>query len=408
MAQSIIEQITTIERALGECMIEHAMVVVRSWLAELGENNPYMEAYRSIEEQYNAFFTTWLNADDPSADEKLNTLTGETYQLVDAVYAAIRLKRGLSPDMHGFNHELPQSVMHYFANCVQFKEEDLDWFHEVLNDSSRAGIALMAVSSLAKNLRDCFSLSAMLALIDGINAENEVVADQCMANVLILMIHYDIRMDFFPEIQAAFASAVVEQGDEGDHVFEVMCALVRSAYAKMTENKPLDGVGVDDLPDELRNVLEMTGMTDEIHQVVAFLPESEFEYMQGLMHIFPDSWLYSALIEGNEERMRTIAYIYLSVGKMDMMWNAIDEAEQWLVRRLRKGKGRAIDYINYGHCVWLKGDRMMAFENYRQARQMCKSSKEFLALFRPDRRQLVDRGVPLEHVYLIEDQLINS
>ena len=66
-----------------------------------------------------------------------------------------------------------------------------------------------------------------------------------------------------------------------------------------------------------------------------------------------------------------------------------------------------MDYINYGHCLLLRGDRMMAYENYRQARSMCKNAKEFYALFRPDRRQLVEHGVPVEQVYLIEDQLFH-
>jgi hypothetical protein len=50
---------------------------------------------------------------------------------------------------------------------------------------------------------------------------------------------------------------------------------------------------------------------------------------------------------------------------------------------------------------------MMAFENYREARNMCKTAKEFYALFRPDRRHLVDRGIPVEYVYMIEDQLFS-
>ena len=50
----------------------------------------------------------------------------------------------------------------------------------------------------------------------------------------------------------------------------------------------------------------------------------------------------------------------------------------------------------------------MAFENYKQARQMFHSVKDFYALFRPDRGVLVDHGVPVEQVYLIEDQLFNA
>ena len=67
-----------------------------------------------------------------------------------------------------------------------------------------------------------------------------------------------------------------------------------------------------------------------------------------------------------------------------------------------------MDYIRYAHSLLLQGDRMMAFENYKQARQLCGSSKEFFNLFRPDRKQLVEHGVPIEHVYMIEDHLLNS
>ena len=48
MAQSLDEQISTIERALGESMIEHALVVVRTWLNELGENKTAANIFRAI------------------------------------------------------------------------------------------------------------------------------------------------------------------------------------------------------------------------------------------------------------------------------------------------------------------------------------------------------------------------
>ena len=44
----------------------------------------------------------------------------------------------------------------------------------------------------------------------------------------------------------------------------------------------------------------------------------------------------------------------------------------------------------------------------RQARQLCGNVKDFFNLFRPDRRQLVDCGVPVEFIYLIEDQLLKG
>ena len=76
MPQKIEDQIATIERALGERMIEHALVIVRSWLNELGENNPYEEAFSSIHKRNNAVFEAWLSSNNENVDERLNELTG--------------------------------------------------------------------------------------------------------------------------------------------------------------------------------------------------------------------------------------------------------------------------------------------------------------------------------------------
>ena len=177
MAQSLDEQINTVERALGECMIEHALVVVRTWLNELGEGNHFEEAFRAIETQYQRIFQLWLTSDEESNDIALNKLTGDTYQLVDAVYVEIRLKRGLSPRMHGFNPESPQSLIQYFSNCVQLQQQDFDWLREAMRDEARVGMALVAITALVRNMRECFSLDGILTLIDGFDAENDIVAD---------------------------------------------------------------------------------------------------------------------------------------------------------------------------------------------------------------------------------------
>ena len=144
MSQRLDEQIMTIERALGERMIEHALVVVRSWLNELGENNPYEEAAQRIRKDYNELFNEWLSIGNEDTDMRLNRLTGDMYQLVDAVYASIRVYRGLSPEMHGFNPDLPQSVMNYFASNVRLRPEDYEWMIHAAHDSSKAGTAIMA------------------------------------------------------------------------------------------------------------------------------------------------------------------------------------------------------------------------------------------------------------------------
>ena len=371
MAQTLEEQIAVVERALGECMIDTALVVVRSWLNEIGENNPYEEAFVDLQKRYRALFDRWLNIDDPSEDEELGKLTGDAYQLVDAVYADVRLKRGLSPDMHGFNHESAHSVMHYFENCARFRPEDLEWFHELLNDEEHTELALVAITGLAYNLRTCFSIDAFLALIDGINADNEMAAGMCIAHSMMLLVQYDVRIDFFPQIQDAFANIIAEN-DIGEHVFELLCALVRN------------------------------------EMVLKLLPGPNDEYLPQIIPLIPQSWLYALLIEGSTEREHRFAYHCMKAGYREMLWDFPEVAERVYVEMLREGSDKPMDYINYAHSLLLKGDRMMAFENYKLARQLCGSSKEFFNLFRPDRRQLVDHGIPMEHVYMMEDRLLEG
>lgn len=404
MANTLEEQVNTIERALGECMIEHALVIIRSWLNELGENNPYEEAFQSIHIHCQEFFAKWLNVDDPGAPEELNRLTGDAYQLFDATYAEIRMSRGLSPVMHGFNPESPQSVMNYFANSVRLRQEDLDWLHEVFNDEGKISIALMAVNSLMRSLRDCFNMDAFMAIIDGINSDVELVSDQCLANAFTLAIQYDVRIVFFPQIQNALVNAIMETGNNSEHAFEVLCAIVRTVLPSGLDGK-MEEV-LNQLPDMLRELFEKMGMKDEASSITAFVPKSEQEYMAGLVAILPQTWLYEMMVLGNPEREAEILAIYLRLGQRDLMWEHPDMAENYYVQVLRNGSTNVNDYLNYAHCLLLKGDRMMAYEYYRQAKQLCASTKDFFALFRPDRKMLVDCGLPVEHIYLIEDQLL--
>lgn len=215
-----------------------------------------------------------------------------------------------------------------------------------------------------------------MALIEGLEAKNAVMAQHCVIAVIKLLIQYDRRLDFFPEVQKAFVEAVQRKGDDGDDVFQTLWAWVRASKLKL----PL-------------------GQTDD-----QFADELSFN--ESLVRALPDTWLYQLLVLDDFRREHMLATAYLDIGRNDLMWDHLDTIELWLKDQLRQGHESAYFYINYGHCVLLRGDRMMAFELYKQARQRCASSKEFYSLFRPDRRALVDRGVPLEQIYLIEDKLI--
>lgn len=168
-------------------------------------------------------------------------------------------------------------------------------------------------------------------------------------------------------------------------------------------------LNADDMPDTLREVLGIDENDDpkrKLASIESWMPDSEREYMAGMVSMFPDTWVYNIIVGEDPENLRRIQLTYLSIGKMDLLWDDLEVAEQWLANHLVEEQPTPIDYINYAHCCFVRGDRLMAYENYRQARSICKSAKAFFALFRPDRQLLVDHGVPLEQVYLMEDQLL--
>ena len=352
-------------------------------------------------------YRAYGNVDDPGMADELGKLTGDTYQLVDATYADIRLHRGLSPHMHGFNPESPQSLIQYFSSCIELRQSDFDWLRTAMNEPEKVSMALIAITALVRNLRECFSQEAIMTLIDGFTVPNSIVSDQCLANVMTLLVHYDVRMDFFPQIQDAFAAALSEMEDGVHHAFEVLCALVKSSNANWLEDYAVGEVAFSHLPKEMQELVDATGIKNDIKTFYSWVPKSEAEYMSGLVQILPQTGLYDMLVRGNQGYERALAFTYLSAGNRDLMWDYPDVGEQWFVGILRRGSDKPMDYINYGHCRLLQGDRMMAMEIYQQARQMCSSSKDFFNLFRPDRRQLVDHGVPVEFVYILEDNLLN-
>lgn len=402
---TLTDQVNTIERALGERMISHGMVILRKWAAEL-DMAVYIDRIDQLEQNYNQLFNYYLTMDDANRERLLDEMTAEAYRLEDEIYADIRIKRGLSPEMHGFNGDNPRSVMHYFASCVHFQTEDFDWIREAMTDSSKRSSALLAVASMSSNLRECFSEEAMLFLIETIRAEDDVIAGQALGSVILLLAHYDVRIDFFTAIQDAFAEAI---GD-GDVATETMCALIRSTKMNLRDMLATNEINADDMPDTLKEVLgvdEGTAAEDKLEAITSWMPESEKEYMAGIVDMFPDTWVYNVIVGDNNQHLRRLQYAYLSIGKMDLLWDQLDVAEQWLANRLMEKKPTPIDYINYAHCCFVRGDRLMAYENYREARSMCKSAKAFFTLFRPDRQRLVEAGIPIEQVYMMEDQLLN-
>ena len=162
------------------------------------------------------------------------------------------------------------------------------------------------------------------------------------------------------------------------------------------------------LPESLQKLVKAVGLSSDYKTFNEWVPKEEKEYMSELVTNLPNTWLYEVLVHNVPGREEALTATAVQSGFRSYMWGHPEVAEQVYRDILRKGSAEPMDYINYAHCLLLKGDRMMAFENYKQARQECGSLRAFYDLFRPDRRALVDHGVPIDFVYFIEDNLVKG
>ena len=406
MTSPLIEQKSMLENALGEQMIHHALVVLRGWAKEL-DYNRYADELEALDKNADYAFQYYLSGEDMTDDEQLLRLTTDTFRLMDRMYADMLVKRGVVHEQKQYDPNSMGSATTYFMMCTHLTDDDLLWLDECGRDPSRVSTAIMINVALAQNLRTCFNEKVILFLIDQMHSESNVLREQILANLLFVFLQYDSRIDFFPNIQDAFAEAI---GD-GELAFDLVVALLCASKNQIrTAIKPED-LTLENLPPEIREVIEQDNEVphdeEQISHMVSIFADSEGEYMSALGDALPSSWVYDLLVGDNEERAERLAKAYLCSGRMDFMWDHIDEAEQMLLHRLREPEPEMRDYMNYGHCCYLKGDRAMAYEYYHTAREMAGSSKKFLKVFRPDRPMLAERGVRLEDIYLMEDHLLN-
>ena len=223
-----------------------------------------------------------------------------------------------------------------------------------------------------------------------------------------LLAHWDIRVDYFPKMQEAF----LEQIGDGERAFLLMTALMRASNKSIKEMIDTEHITPDDIPEELHDILgeefSAEDMEKSMDRLSKLMPKTEHAYIEAIVEMLPDTWVFDVIVGEDEQRAVRVDRLYLELGSMCFMWDNLEEAEKWLIDRLRSGVAKPQDYINYGHCCFLKGDKMMAFENYLEGKRLCKSTRDFFDLFRPDRKILVEKGIPLEQVYLMEDHLLKA
>jgi len=97
-----------------------------------------------------------------------------------------------------------------------------------------------------------------------------------------------------------------------------------------------------------------------------------------------------------------------SIAWCSFMCDDKEAALAYYAKLAAAGKEKPIDWLNQGHLHFVYGDRMEAFRYYHRCLLQLASLKDFLQMFRPDRRFLMEKGISKEEIYLMEDQLISA
>lgn len=124
------------------------------------------------------------------------------------------------------------------------------------------------------------------------------------------------------------------------------------------------------------------------------------EHMELYMEALDLYYKLDILQPNNRQVLRSIAWCSFISGQMEQARSYYEKL------KALPSAMQMVDYLNYGHYYFVQGERMEAYQYYVQALRMCDTIKVFLKTFRPDRRILLEKGIPTPDIYLMEDQLI--
>lgn len=461
-------QYAAVSKMLSDSMLHHTSTILRQWINTLmpasGMQSPeglrlqsLLRHYERIRREYLAEPESVRNTENSLVMSEIDDLTAEFYRLTDELYADMLLHDGIAPEMHGYNRENANSIVNYFAACPHLQDEDLDWFDSLVTEPEHSGTGLLVTAALGHNLRNVFSESAMYSLLRAARSEVPVVASQAMAHVILTLAHYDSRIDYFPDLREEFLSLDMSMA------YQVLSGLVYGAKSKLRDLLTQEDFDEEELPDEIREAFS-DDKDVSLDDLVKHLPEGENQYMVDMISFLPETWVFGVIIDSDDRReeiaelyvrlgMAEVAYDGICLGRLDLCttprlragmllheglyeealeayqelekmfpndrkigfkigWCAMlakqyDLAEEYMVERLRGKNPNLEDYINYAHLCMIRGDRMSAYEYYREARRQAGSLKRWKVSYCPDRKMLIEHGVPTDQVYLIEDLMVS-
>lgn len=432
---SVEEQYLSVQHMLSQRMLSHAESIIRQWAIQLNRQE-YYDRIASLSSRYDATFQYYLStpvhydgdpdcAVDDERDHILDELTQAYYDLTDTIYADLARKEGIFPTIAGFDTSSEDSMMRYFSFASPLRDEDLAWLEQTCIEAENEDLCTHLVSALAANVRQhVFSAPAVLSLIRIALGPVEPVAYQATAQLIMLLAHYDTRIDFYPDIQQAFQDLVADS----DRAFALLGAVISDDQHRTAAPE------IRELFHSTLEILPSTGVfsaictTDAQRQQVAELyvdlGMNEQAFDQVLMgrsdiitdrELRADYYLYNELYDEAFADYQHLIDVGVATDRtyFRAAWSALmigdyAHAEQYMIYRLRLPAPVTEDYLNYGHLCFVRGDKATAYEYYLLARQNAGSLRHFKDTFCPDRKVLADMGIPLQEIYLMEDRLLQK
>lgn len=289
---------TLISKSLRSRMLGHALALMRPVVTKMN-NVGFIERLDNLQQNYRYMMDYFLSgADDPHRMDLLDNMTKEAYQLLDEMYLDYRLENTTDYEFLAMLRPEAQSIPTYpekesteNANptfrTMWLSSPDashLRLLRELIDDPEMEEEAMLAISGLTLSILRTFSEQGILALIEATAEEHDLtIRERAWVSVLLLLLYYDDRLRFFPEIITALQDQLMNE-DQQVFATTAMICIVRTLGVEWankaydTLQKSITPLLTKHLPKDQKN-MDMVSM-DELDDFSAQLGAEFQEILQ--------------------------------------------------------------------------------------------------------------------------------
>lgn len=210
----------SIERSMSGRMLAHAFALLDPLLIKQGDES-LIARKNSLMSDYNSLFDDFLlSKGDDTRQEMLDILVREAFLLWDELWLAKQRSESTSYEVRELLKPFDATISDAAGTFRYFwlktlEEQDYRMLQDIAKQPDTAIQALEAEAAMLLNLMRTFSQDGILCLLTLAGSEYpQEVRERAWVNVVLLLIHYDNRMPFFPEIQEQLQEQLMAEDGE--------------------------------------------------------------------------------------------------------------------------------------------------------------------------------------------------